>query len=122
MRLSLLAGTLAAFAFAAPLAVADPAAAASFKSHKKYKVSGKATLVKAGSGHAVRLSGFRTTPGPDLYVYVGKGSPSRRIAKLRRFSGTQTYQLPKGVTPASFSTVHIHCKRFNSTFATAKLR
>lgn len=94
----------------------------SFRGQGRYKVSGKATIVKSGGGFAVRLSGFRTTSGPDLYVYVGRGGPSRRIGRLRSTSGAQTYRLPKGVTPASISTVHIHCRKFSSTFGTARLR
>ena len=64
------------------------------------------------------LRGFRTSSGPDLYVYVGNGSASKRVARLRANSGTQTYTLPKG----NWSTVHIHCRKFNSTFGTASIR
>ena len=120
MRPLILAAAVASLAIG-QIAISDAAQAGSFKSHKNYKVSGSAKLVKSGSGYAVRLSGFRTSSGPDLYVYVGKGGPSRRIAKLKRNSGTQTYKLPKGIGPGSISTVHIHCKRFNSTFGTASL-
>ena len=119
MRSIALAAAVASLAFGS-VAVSD-AHAGSFKSHKNYKVSGSAKLVKSGSGYAVRLSGFRTSSGPDLYVYVGQGGPSRRVAKLRRNSGSQTYKLPAGLSPANVSTVHIHCKRFNSTFGTARV-
>ena len=121
MRPLLIASAVASLAFG-QIALADTAEAGSFRSHKNYKVSGSATLVKSGSGHAIKLSGFRTTSGPDLYVYVGNGGPSRRIAKLRRTSGSQTYKLPASVKPGSITTVHIHCKRFNSTFGTASLK
>ena len=101
----------AAFIATAGLSAAE---AGSFRSHKNYKVSGKATK----KGNKVTLSGFRTTPGPDLYVYVGNGSASRRVAKLRANSGTQTYTIPAG----NWTTVHIHCKRFSSTFGTASIK
>lgn len=84
-----------------------------FASHKSYKVSGTATV----KGNKLTLSGFRTSSGPDLYVYVGKGGPTKRVAKLKARSGTQTYQLPKG----NWTSVHIHCKRFNSTFGSARI-
>ena len=119
-----LAGALAATTLAAALASTAIAEAksGSFNGQGRYKVSGKATVVKSGGGYALRLSGFRSTSGPDLYVYVGRGSPSRRIARLRSTSGSQTYRLPRGVTPASISSVHIHCRKFSSTFGTARLR
>ena len=94
----------------------------SFSGQGRYKVSGKATLVKSGGGYALRLSGFRSTSGPDLHVYVGRGGPSRRIGKLRSTSGAQTYRLPGGVGPNDISSVHIHCKRFSHTFGTARLK
>ena len=85
-----------------------------FASHKNYKVSGTATV----KGNKLTLSGFRTSSGPDLYVYVGKGSAARRVAKLKANSGTQTYSLPAG----NWTSVHIHCKRFSSTFGSARIR
>ena len=123
MRSILFAAATAALALG-QIALANVAEAksGSFAGQGRYDVSGQARIVKSGSGYAVRLSGFRSTSGPDLYVYVGQGGPQRRIAKLRRTSGTQTYKLPAGVTPDSVSTVHIHCRRFNSTFGTARLR
>ena len=110
-----------AFAAVATMATTHAAAAAgkgSFKSHKKYSVSGTATLSASGK---LTLSGFKTSSGPDLYVYVGNGSAKTRIAKLRKFSGSQTYKVPASIAKSA-TTVHIHCKRFSSTFGTARLR
>ncbi len=109
---------LLASAFVLPLAATHSEAASkkgSFSSHKSYKVRGTATV----SGNTIKLSGFSTSPGPDLYVYVGNGSASKRVAKLKRNSGTQTYTLSGA---DKYSTVHIHCKRFSSTFGTARLK
>ncbi|MEL6746146.1 MAG: DM13 domain-containing protein [Pseudomonadota bacterium] len=92
----------------------------SFRSVGKYSVSGTAKVSISGNSAKITLSGFRTSPGPDLYVYVGKGSASRRVAKLRRNSGSQTYSLPASVAK-SISSVHIYCKRFSSTFGTARV-
>jgi len=69
--------------------------------------------VLAGSGHFIgvegeRVSGnasvspttvelasnFRTSKGPDLYVYLGNGGPSKIIGKLKKNSGFQTYTIP----------------------------
>ncbi len=98
-------------AFSAPVLAKNGSGA--FSSHKSYKVSGTATV----SGTSLKLTGFQTSSGPDLYVYVGNGGPSKLVAKLKADSGSQNYTLPAG----NWSTVHIHCKRFNSTFGTAQL-
>ena len=90
----------------------------SFRSNKNYKVSGTATVKSDGT---INLSGFRTTPGPDLYVYVGNGRPSRLVAKLKRNSGSQSYKISASLAK-SITTVHIHCKRFNSLFGTARVK
>lgn len=90
----------------------------SFRSTGKYSVKGS---VKVSSAGKITISGFKTTPGPDLYVYVGNGKASRRVAKLRRNSGTQTYSIPASVAK-SISSVHIYCKRFSSNFGTARVK
>ena len=87
----------------------------SFSSHKSYKVRGTATV----SGSSIKLTGFRTSPGPDLYVYVGNGKAIKLVGKLKCNSGNQTYSISGA---EKYSTVHIHCKRFSSTFGTARLK
>ena len=89
----------------------------SFRSTGKYSVKG---TVKVSMGGKITLSGFRTSPGPDLFVYVGNGRASRKVAKLRRNSGTQTYSIPASVAK-SISSVHIYCKKFSSNFGTARV-
>ena len=121
IRNALATGAVALGATFALASIAE-AKSGSFRGQGRYKVSGTVSVVKSGGGHALRLAGFRSSSGPDLYVYVGRGGPSRRIARLRSTSGSQTYRLPKGVGPDDISTVHIHCRRFSSTFGTARLR
>ncbi|MEL6751689.1 MAG: DM13 domain-containing protein [Pseudomonadota bacterium] len=99
--------------FALPLCAQAKDGSGSFSSFKNYKVSGKATV----KGNKLTLSNFRTSPGPDLYVYLGNGSPTKLVAKLKANSGGQSYTLPAG----NYSSVFIHCKRFNSTFARARI-
>ena len=92
----------------------------SFASQGKYRVSGGVTVTTSGGKTTVKLaSNFKTSSGPDLYVYVGNGGPSKRIAKLRKFRGGQTYTF-SGTSP--ISSVHIYCKRFSVGFGSARLR
>jgi len=109
--------TLAVFT----LALTGPALAGSgsFIGVEGEKVSGKATL----GASSVQLSpNFRTSSGPDLYVYLGNNNPTKIIGELKRNSGAQSYSLPKGIDTSKYKNVFIHCKRFNHTFGKAKVR
>ena len=118
---------LALSIFALGLIAAPLAATVSFAADKKgsfssagsrYKVSGTATVSADGT---IKLSGFKTSSGPDLYVYVGNGSAKTRVAKLKSFSGAQSYKISPALAK-KISTVHIYCKRFSSNFGTARLK
>jgi len=81
-------------------------------------VRGSATL----SETTIRLgSNFKSSDGPDLYVYLGNSKPTRQIGKLRRTSGAQSYKLPSGVDASKYRNVFIHCKRYNHIFGRAKV-
>ena len=122
MQNRLITSLVVAFGIVASPLIASAAFAAdkkgSFRSNKSYKVSGRVTVDKNGT---IRLTGFRTTSGPDLYIYVGNGSPTTRVAKLKRTSGNQTYKISASLAK-SISTVHVHCKRYNSLFGTARVK
>lgn len=95
------------------------AASGSFVGVEGEKVRGIATV----SSKSVELSSnFRTSSGPDLYVYLGNNRPSKIVARLKKLSGGQTYALPKGVDLSKYSAVFIHCKRYNHTYGKARLR
>ena len=95
------------------------AASGSFRGVEGERVSGTATVK---NGKVVLSSSFRSTSGPDLYVYLGNSKPSRIVARLRKLSGSQTYSLPKNINLANYSAVYIHCKRYNHTYGKASLR
>ena len=91
----------------------------SFSGHKNYKVSGGVTVTQSGGQTTVKLaSNFKSSSGPDLYIYVGTGKPSKRIAKLKKFKGAQTYTF-SGTDDVT--SVHVYCKRYSVGFGTAKL-
>ncbi len=113
---SLLAAAGLALVFTSSSFAADKSG--SFTSKGRYKVSGS---VKVSSGGKINISGFSTTPGPDLYIYVGNGSPSTLVAKLKKTKGSQSYSIPANLV-GKISTVHVHCKRYNKLFGTAKVK
>ncbi|MEM1365709.1 MAG: DM13 domain-containing protein [Pseudomonadota bacterium] len=94
------------------------AASGSFSGQGRYKVSGVAKL----EGRILTLSGFSSSRGPDVFVHVGNGGPDHRVAKLKSFSGDQSYELPASINPASISSVHIWCRAFGVNMGQANLR
>jgi hypothetical protein len=104
--------------------IAQPAMAAgksgSFSGVDGHTVSGSATVSMAGGKTTVTLSkDFSSQSGPDLYIYVGTGSPTKRIAKLKSFKGGQSYTFSG---TAAISSVHVYCKQYSVGFGTAKMK
>ena len=85
----------------------------------RYSVKGTAQVSMSEGKTTVTLSSdFKSTSGPDLYIYVGNGKPSKRIAKLKKFKGSQGYTF-SGTD--KITSVHIYCKRFSVGFGIAKV-
>ena len=95
----------------------------SFQGANGVRTRGSVSVVKSGSKQQVVLSGnFSTKKGPSLWVYVGNGSPSKKVAKLKKIKGSQTYSLPAGVDIGKYSNVYIYCVPFKKTFGKARLK
>ena len=95
------------------------AASGTFKGVEGERVSGSVEVTET----SVKLSSnFKTTSGPDLYVYLGNDKPTKIVAVLKKNKGSQTYALPKGVDLSKYSSVFIHCKKYNHTFGVASIR
>jgi hypothetical protein len=79
----------------------------------------------------VRLEGFETDNGPDLYVYLStnpadgpEGAFDDDFADLGRLQGNigdQNYEIPSDVDPARYASVVIWCDRFDAAFGAADL-
>ena len=101
----------------------DKLKSGSFRGANGVRTSGGVSVVKSGSKQQVVLSGnFSTKKGPSLWVYVGNGSPTKRVAKLKKIKGSQTYSLPAGVDIGKYSNVYIYCVPFKKTFGKARLK
>lgn len=94
------------------------AASGNFAGRGRYEVSGTATL----EGRTLTLSGFSSSRGPDVFIHVGNGGPDHRVAKLKSFSGDQSYELPASIDPSSVSSVHVWCRAFGVNMGQANLR
>jgi Electron transfer DM13 len=79
----------------------------------------------------VRLEGFATENGPDLYVYLSAnpaGGPEaafddafRNLGRLQGNIGDQNYEIPADLALDGFASVVVWCDRFDSAFGAADL-
>ena len=78
---------------------------------------GSVKVIKDGGSYTIKLgSNFKTKSGPALYVYLGNGSPQKRIGRLKSTSGAQSYRVPASVDPTKYSKIYIYCVPFNAIF------
>lgn len=98
-----------------------------------HRAEGNASVYRLSDGNRVlRLENFKSTNGPNLYVYLS-GHPSPRdsaqlhengdfeVGRLKGNIGNQNYSLPSGVDLSRFKSVVIYCRQFHVVFGSAKL-
>ncbi len=120
--------------------VADPAAmdtittlaTGEFRSGA-HETAGRATILRQPDGRIVlRLTGFSTSNGPDVRVYLvaardvtDSTSPKTAgfvdLGALKGNLGDQNYEIPAGVDLARHRAVTIWCRRFAVNFGAAPL-
>jgi hypothetical protein len=84
----------------------------------EHATRGVASLVRKRDGRRfVTLTGFDTSPGPDLRVRVGPDDVD--LGALKGNRGDQQYEIPRGT---SVDSVEIWCRAFSATFGSAQLR
>lgn len=74
----------------------------------------------------LRLENFKSTNGPDLYVYLSKDSRGIsdgyiELGRLKGNIGNQNYRIPHDVNLDEYSHVLIWCKQFSVLFGYADL-
>jgi len=117
---------------AAPMSMPVKIAEGSFHG-VAHETKGSASIYKLPDGKQVlRFSGFETSNGPDVQVYLIAASDAKdnetvtragfiRLADLKGNMGDQNYDLPAGVDLTKYRAVTIWCRRFGVNFATAPL-
>ena len=104
-------------------------------SGKVHKTEGRATVYQQADGKLLlRLTGFKTSNGPDVHVVLLaikdrsenadslKSNTERvELGKLKGNEGDQNYEIPAGTDLSKFTTVSIYCERFNANFGAAPL-
>jgi hypothetical protein len=98
-----------------------------------HKTSGKASVYETKDGkHLLRLEQLNTSNGPDLRVYLVKGTDATAndvvkagdfvdLGALKGNIGSQNYEIPEKVNLDEYRSVSIWCRRFGVNFAAAPL-
>jgi len=97
-----------------------------------HETKGTAQLVTTGGKTYVRLQDFHTSNGPDVRVYLVKGTqgtPDEVTSKgfidlgtIKGNIGDQNYEVPAGTNLDDFKSISIWCKRFSVGFGSAPLQ
>jgi hypothetical protein len=96
-----------------------------------HNAEGVARILAVNDGETehriLRLENFKSTNGPDLYVYLSKDPRSIddgyiELARLKGNIGNQNYHVPDDVNLEEYSNVLIWCKQFSVLFGYADLK
>ena len=99
-----------------------------------HPTAGTATIYRMGDGTRVlRFTGFSTSNGPDVHVYMVASDDAKDIATVKQAGfidlgvikgniGDQNYTLGDELDLAKYRSVSIWCKRFAVNFGAAALR
>jgi hypothetical protein len=105
----------------------------------EHTTQGTASITRKNGQSFVELDkSFKTSSsGPDLVVILHRSDnvigstkpPSYSLKKgdyvvlgrLQKFSGAQSYAIPKNINLANYKSAVIWCRKFNATFGAAKL-
>ena len=97
-----------------------------------HETVGTAAVYQLGDRRVLRLTGFSTSNGPDVRVYLvaaGDATDNETVTKagfvelgkLKGTQGDQNYDIPAGLDLEKYRAVTIWCRRFSVNFGTAPL-
>jgi hypothetical protein len=97
-----------------------------------HETTGRAAVHEIGGQRLLRFTGFKTSNGPDVRVYLvaapdaaDNESVTRagfvELGELKGTEGDQNYEIPAGLDLQKYRSVTIWCRRFSVNFATAPL-
>jgi hypothetical protein len=91
-----------------------------------HDVSGMVKIFTFADGKSIlRLEDFKSTNGPDVYVYLStdkKASDSVNVGRLKGNIGNQNYEIPQDVDLSKYNMVLIWCRAFSVLFGSAELQ
>ncbi|MGI9566126.1 MAG: DM13 domain-containing protein [Nitrosopumilus sp.] len=90
-----------------------------------HDAQGMAKIIQVEDGtEYLRLENFKSTNGPDLYVYLATDENASEYVDLGRLKGNvgnQNYEIPQGTDLSKYDKVLIWCKSFSVLFGSAEL-
>jgi electron transfer DM13 len=90
-----------------------------------HNAEGDAKVIQLDDGsNILRLENFKSTNGPDLYVYLSTDKAASdfvNIGRLKGNMGNQNYEIPEGTDLSKYDTVLIWCQAFSVLFGSAEL-
>jgi hypothetical protein len=97
-----------------------------------HETVGTAAVHDLGGRRILRLTGFSTSNGPDVRVFLVAANDAAdnetvtkagyvELGKLKGTQGDQNYDIPAGLDLEKYRAVTIWCHRFNVNFGTAPL-
>lgn len=89
-----------------------------------HRTSGVAKIISESDRKYLRLEGFETTNGPDLYIYVASDTRAEEYVNLGRLKGNignQNYEITEEIDFEKYNKVLIWCKAFGVLFGSADL-
>jgi len=82
------------------------------------------TIPLEDGSNVLRLENFKSTNGPDLYVYLAtddNASDFVNLGKLKANKGNQNYEIPEGTDLTKYNNVLIWCQAFSVLFGSAEV-
>jgi len=90
-----------------------------------HNAEGNSKVLSLEDGREIlRFEDFKSTNGPDLYVYLStdtKATDIVNLGKLKANVGNQNYEIPEGTDLEKYNQVLIWCKSFSVLFGSAEL-
>ena len=90
-----------------------------------HNAEGQSKVIFLDDGREIlRLEDFKSTNGPDLYVYLSTDIDATDIVnlgKLKANVGNQNYEIPEGTDLKKYNKVLIWCKSFSVLFGSSEL-
>lgn len=90
-----------------------------------HTAQGTARLLSTSQGNTIRYENFRTTNGPDLFVYLSTDLEATNFVNLGRLKATEgnvNYSIPADVDIKQYPYVLVWCKQFGVLFNSAKIQ
>ncbi|HLK15331.1 MAG TPA: DM13 domain-containing protein [Fimbriimonadaceae bacterium] len=98
-----------------------------------HDTAGHAAIYAVDGRYVLRFTGFSTSNGPDVHVYLVAATDASsddtvrhsgfiNLGKMKGNEGDQNYELPAGVDLSTYRSVSLWCQRFNVNFGACSLR